>query len=194
MSDCSRNGWSGNWTDSTTGHSGWFREKSAQLHPGLYRARQHGAYRRLAGLCGSGKTWLQPRDQPNPTPTQRGRSIVAAGAPRRGASGSLVVGNPPRSGVTPTPALLSGRVHIPLQSPQIPKSGQAVLPVGTASHDYRPDHLLGDRIPGQILKASHTTYSGYLSQVDTPSRVFAARKSVPITADRATILMNIKDL
>src|ERR1035438_803135 len=82
--------------------------------------------------------------------------------------------HPPGCGGTSASAVLLGRVHVPLQSPNLQKSRQAILSAhATGSNQSADDRC---RISGTLRKANGraTTGSGYLSEVDSQSPFFHA--------------------
>jgi len=77
-------------------------------------------------------------------------------------------GNPPGSGQSQAPRLLSGRVHLPLQPTEIKKPRQALLSPGAAGRCGRASPLRSNRPPD--LKKNNgrtTTCWAYLSEADT---------------------------
>src|SRR5205809_5416751 len=59
-------------------------------------------------------------------------------------------------------------MHVPLQSQEIKKPGEALLSPGATGNGCRAKHLHVDRQFGQNKLCLTTTYCGYLSQMDTP--------------------------
>src|SRR5205809_7336415 len=58
-------------------------------------------------------------------------------------------------------------MHVPLQSQEIKKPGEALLSPGATGNGCRAKHLHVDRQFGQNKLCLTTTYCGYLSQMDT---------------------------
>src|ERR1035437_4342865 len=76
--------------------------------------------------------------------------------------------HPPGCGGTSASRLLLGRVHVPLQSPNLQKSRQAILSIHATGSDHSADYLCS--IGGALREANEraTTGSDYLSEVDSP--------------------------
>src|ERR1035438_802340 len=85
--------------------------------------------------------------------------------------------HPPGCGGTSASGVLFGRVHVPLQSPNLQKSRQAILSAHATGSNQSADDLC--RISGTLRKANGraTTGSGYLSEVDSQSPFFPCRRA-----------------
>src|SRR5207247_1236513 len=70
---------------------------------------------------------------------------------------------PRRSGTAPS-AVLPGRIHVSLQSPEVEKPRQALLPANAASREHASGNLRRD---GQTAQTSYTSCWGKLSERDT---------------------------
>jgi hypothetical protein len=87
------------------------------------------------------------------------------------AAETLATGHSPGCRPYRSSGLLSGRVHLPIQSSEVPQPGQTVLstaPTGCSrrTSNFRSHH---PRSSGQTTKSR-----GYLSQMDTPQQDFLA--------------------
>jgi hypothetical protein len=93
---------------------------------------------------------------------------AAAESPhRRLPAKAVAVGNPPRRRQPGVPGLLPGRVHIPVQSPQVPFARQAVLPPAAAGRCRGAGPLQSHGSWCRRSKLRTPTCRGHWSQLNT---------------------------
>ena len=131
---------------------------------GLHRSRQHASHRRLAGIRGLRDQRLPAGDHAIAGPPEGSIRVDAARAQDCLAVEAVDIGYAPRRSGTAPSAVLPGRIHVSLQSPEVEKPRQALLPANAASREHASGNLRRD---GQTAQTSYTTCWGKLSERDT---------------------------
>ena len=114
-----------------------FGQQSRSFHFGGGRARQSAPHRRAAQLRPAGGAGLTAPHHVPQRPEGIARGVAAACPPRRVAA-QTVVARDVSGGRQPRPfGLLPRRVHVPVQSADLPAPREAVLPASGASRGGR---------------------------------------------------------